>query len=101
MVFFALNKHGPLVTPTVRCTGRPSALHTARPAQTSPPTSPCLSALQAEVNPKAFPLADASLSVTILDVVQQAANFKQLKKGANEGTRRARRSLSVRLWAFS
>lgn len=41
--------------------------------------------MQAEVNPKAFPLADANLSVTILDVVQQAANFKQLKKGANEG----------------
>lgn len=38
-----------------------------------------------EPNPKAFPLADATLSVTILDVVQQAANYKQLKKGANEG----------------
>ena len=36
-------------------------------------------------NPKAFPLADAALSVTILDVTQQAANYKQLKKGANEG----------------
>ena len=44
-------------------------------------------ALQADdaPNPKAFPLADATLSVTILDVVQQAANYKQLKKGANEG----------------
>ena len=40
---------------------------------------------QAEPNPKAFPLADAQLSITILDVVQQAANYKQLKKGANEG----------------
>jgi hypothetical protein len=54
--------------------------------------TPCDNALilpgfraQAEVNPKAFPLAEASLTVTILDVVQQAANFKQLKKGANEG----------------
>lgn len=37
------------------------------------------------VNPKAYPLADASLSNTILDIVQQAANYKQLKKGANEG----------------
>ena len=36
-------------------------------------------------NPKAFPLADAQLTVTILDVTQQAANYKQLKKGANEG----------------
>ncbi len=25
------------------------------------------------------------LSNTILDIVQQAANYKQLKKGANEG----------------
>jgi len=37
------------------------------------------------VNPKAYPLADAQLSITILDLVQQAANYKQLKKGANEG----------------
>ena len=36
-------------------------------------------------NPKAFPLADAELTVTILDLVQQAVNYKQLKKGANEG----------------
>jgi hypothetical protein len=37
------------------------------------------------VNPKAYPLADAALTVSILDLVQQATNFKQLKKGANEG----------------
>jgi U4/U6 small nuclear ribonucleoprotein SNU13 len=37
------------------------------------------------VNPKAYPLADADLSVKILDLVQQASNYKQLKKGANEG----------------
>jgi hypothetical protein len=36
-------------------------------------------------NPKAFPLADANLSITIMDVVQQASNYKQLRKGANEG----------------
>ena len=36
-------------------------------------------------NPKAYPLADASLSNKILEVVQQASNYKQLKKGANEG----------------
>ncbi|EGA58930.1 Snu13p [Saccharomyces cerevisiae FostersB] len=32
-------------------------------------------------NPKAFPLADAALTQQILDVVQQAANLRQLKKG--------------------
>lgn len=37
------------------------------------------------VNPKAYPLADAQMTITILDLVQQAANYKQLKKGANEG----------------
>lgn len=37
------------------------------------------------VNPKAYPLADSHLTITILDLVQQAANYKQLKKGANEG----------------
>ncbi|RWW35229.1 hypothetical protein BHE74_00059862, partial [Ensete ventricosum] len=37
------------------------------------------------VNPKAYPLADAQLTITILDLIQQAANYKQLKKGANEG----------------
>ena len=40
------------------------------------------------VNPKAYPLADAQLTNTILDIVQQAANYKQLKKGANEGTKK-------------
>lgn len=46
-----------------------------------------LSSLQteAEVNPKAYPLADATLTKTILDLVQQASNYKQLRKGANEG----------------
>jgi U4/U6 small nuclear ribonucleoprotein SNU13 len=39
-----------------------------------------------KVNPKAFPLADAKLTVNILELVQQANNYKQLKKGANEGT---------------
>ena len=30
-------------------------------------------------------MADAELTQKILDLVQQAANYKQLKKGANEG----------------
>ena len=38
-----------------------------------------------EINPKAYPLADESLNKTIMDLVQQAHNYKQLKKGANEG----------------
>merc|ERR1711988_513722 len=40
-----------------------------------------------EVNPKAYPLAKENLTVTILDLVQQAANYKQLKKGANDATK--------------
>ena len=43
--------------------------------------------MTAEVNPKAYPLADQQLSVTILDLVNQASNYKQLRKGANEGYR--------------
>jgi len=38
-----------------------------------------------EINPKAYPLADEDLNKSILDLVQQALNYKQLKKGANEG----------------
>jgi len=30
-------------------------------------------------------LADAALTAKILDLVQQASHYKQLKKGANEG----------------
>ena len=45
----------------------------------------CLQEGEAEVNPKAYPLADAQLTVKILGLVQQAVNYKQLRKGANEG----------------
>eukprot|EP00936_MAST-01D_sp_MAST-1D-sp1_P002813 g2813.t1 len=48
----------------------------------------------AKVNPKAFPLSDAKLTVTILDLVQQATNYKQLKKGANEATKTLNRGIS-------
>lgn len=34
----------------------------------------------------AWPIADEALSQKILDIVQQASNYRQLKKGANEGT---------------
>ena len=47
-----------------------------------------------EVNKKAYPLADQSMSTTILDLVQQASNFKQLKKGANEATKTLNRGIS-------
>ncbi|CDH55397.1 ribonucleoprotein-associated protein [Lichtheimia corymbifera JMRC:FSU:9682] len=46
------------------------------------------------VNPKAFPLADATLTNTILDLVQQASHYKQLKKGANEATKTLNRGIS-------
>ncbi|VDM38090.1 unnamed protein product [Toxocara canis] len=36
---------------------------------------------------KAYPLADTALSQKILDFMHQALNWKQLKKGANEGTK--------------
>ncbi|RWS21190.1 NHP2-like protein 1, partial [Leptotrombidium deliense] len=47
-----------------------------------------------EVNPKAYPLADSVLTTKIMNVVQQAANYKQLKKGANEATKTLNRNLS-------
>jgi ribosomal protein L7Ae-like RNA K-turn-binding protein len=40
-----------------------------------------------EVNPKAYPLADQALATKILNLVQQASNYKQLRKGANEATK--------------
>ncbi|CAK0784251.1 RNA binding protein snu13 [Coccomyxa viridis] len=46
------------------------------------------------VNPKAYPLADTQLTTTILDIVQQAANYKQLRKGANEATKTLNRGIS-------
>ncbi|GAA5803469.1 ribonucleoprotein-associated protein [Thamnidium elegans] len=50
--------------------------------------------MSAVVNPKAFPLADAALTSTILDLVQQASHYKQLKKGANEATKTLNRGIS-------
>lgn len=48
----------------------------------------------AEVNPKAYPLAESDLTVAILDLAQQATNYKQLKKGANEATKTLNRGIS-------
>ncbi|KAL6506841.1 RNA binding protein snu13 [Orobanche hederae] len=46
------------------------------------------------VNPKAYPLADTKLTITIHDVVAQACESKQLKKGANEATKTLNRGIS-------
>ncbi|CAO1312325.1 unnamed protein product [Diamesa serratosioi] len=47
-----------------------------------------------EVNPKAYPLADATLTTKIMTLVQQAVNYKQLRRGANEATKTLNRGLS-------
>jgi len=47
-----------------------------------------------KVNKKAYPLAETKLSATILELVQQASNYKQLKKGANEATKTLNRGIS-------
>ncbi|KAK0148006.1 NHP2-like protein 1 [Merluccius polli] len=52
------------------------------------------SGTEAEVNPKAYPLADANMTKTILDLVQQASSYKQLRKGANEATKTLNRGIS-------
>uniref|UniRef100_A0A4X2K9A2 NHP2-like protein 1 n=1 Tax=Vombatus ursinus TaxID=29139 RepID=A0A4X2K9A2_VOMUR len=49
---------------------------------------------EAEVNPKAYPLADARLTKKLLDLVQQFCNYKQLRKGANEATKILNRGIS-------
>ena len=46
------------------------------------------------MNPKAYPLADTSLTITILELVQQAVNYKQVKKGANEATKALNRGIA-------
>ena len=47
-----------------------------------------------EVDPKAYPLAGRDLSKQILELVNQASNHKQLKKGANEATKTLNRGVS-------
>jgi len=49
---------------------------------------------EGEVNPKAYPLADQTLTTKIMNLVQQAANYKQIRKGANEATKTLNRNLS-------
>ncbi len=47
-----------------------------------------------ETNPKAFPLASSELTQSILDTIQQASHYHQLKKGANEATKTLNRGIS-------
>lgn len=49
---------------------------------------------EGSVNPKAYPLADQVLTPKILNLVQQASNYKQLRKGANEATKMLNRNQS-------
>ncbi|XP_062954629.1 NHP2-like protein 1 [Cynocephalus volans] len=49
---------------------------------------------EADVNLKAYPLADAHFTKTLLDLVQQSRNYRQLWKGANEATRTLHRGIS-------
>jgi U4/U6 small nuclear ribonucleoprotein SNU13 len=42
----------------------------------------------------AWPIADPSLTQTILDLVQQASHYRQLKRGANEATKTLNRGIS-------
>ncbi|KAF0973242.1 hypothetical protein C9374_010901 [Naegleria lovaniensis] len=48
----------------------------------------------AEVNPKAYPLADDDLTVSILDLIQSAHNYNQVKRGANEVTKAVNRGIA-------
>eukprot|EP00029_Vermamoeba_vermiformis_P000166 TRINITY_DN10184_c0_g1_i1.p1 TRINITY_DN10184_c0_g1~~TRINITY_DN10184_c0_g1_i1.p1 ORF type:complete len:140 (-),score=17.04 TRINITY_DN10184_c0_g1_i1:135-554(-) len=45
-------------------------------------------------NPKAYPLCTDSLAHQILGLIQQASNYKQLKKGANESTKALNRGIA-------
>ncbi|KAJ1655968.1 RNA binding protein snu13 [Dispira simplex] len=47
-----------------------------------------------KVDPRAFPLADTSLTTSILDLVQQASHYKQMRKGANETTKTLNRGIA-------
>jgi len=48
----------------------------------------------AETHGKAWPLAKENLTNSILDLVQQAGQYKQLKKGANEATKTLNRGIA-------
>jgi U4/U6 small nuclear ribonucleoprotein SNU13 len=43
---------------------------------------------------KAYPLAGAELTIALMDLINQATNYKQTKKGANEATKTLNRGIS-------
>ena len=47
-----------------------------------------------DVPERATPLADDDLSSKILDLIQQSAALKQIKKGANESTKTLNRGIA-------
>ncbi|KAF7311508.1 SnRNP subunit [Mycena kentingensis (nom. inval.)] len=47
-----------------------------------------------EQRSKAWPMAEADLTDSILELVQQAGQYKQLKKGANEATKTLNRGIA-------
>lgn len=49
---------------------------------------------EGDVHPKAYPLAEGKLGAQIVDLVQRASEYKQLKKGANEATKALNRGLA-------
>lgn len=53
-----------------------------------------MQAEEKEERGKAFPLADATLTNTILDIAQQAVQYQQLRKGANETTKCLNRGIA-------
>jgi U4/U6 small nuclear ribonucleoprotein SNU13 len=57
-------------------------------------SSPRIEAMAEEISEKAFPLADERLTKTLLDLCQQASNYKQIKKGANEATKALNRGIA-------
>ncbi|MCJ1313600.1 RNA binding protein snu13 [Agyrium rufum] len=48
----------------------------------------------ADVQSAAWPVADQALTQEILDIVQQASHYRQLKKGANEATKTLNRGIA-------
>merc|ERR1712098_106315 len=46
------------------------------------------------INPRAWPLAKSNMINVLLDLVQQALNLKQLKRGANEATKTLNRGIA-------
>ncbi|KAL9715408.1 RNA binding protein snu13 [Leucoagaricus gongylophorus] len=50
--------------------------------------------IEEEETKKAFPLASADLTNELLDLVQQATAYKQVKKGANETTKTLNRGIA-------